>query len=294
MPRTIEEIQQTILTKKIDAQNLQDLEVLTTNEENTIDALTSDSKVSVWRVWVYIVAFVIFTLEMLWDIFRKEVDTLIEENELHNFPWYKKKALSFQYGQALVPETDYYDNTGLTVQQIQNRKIVKHVSVIRKISGGKGFLELKLAKEINGELIPLNAPEMEAFQGYMFLVADAGTFIEYISLPNDSLRLVLDIYYDPLVLYSDGQRKDGTDNQPVQKAINDFLYNLEFNGELILDRLLEHLRTVEGVKIPVIREAFTKFGAFDYEPLDVSYIARAGYMRLDTENTLINYIPREL
>lgn len=294
MARTINEIQQIMLNKKAASNDIETLEVLTTNEKNTLSNLTSDSKVSVWRFWIYVTAFTIWTLEVLMDIFRKQVDDLIQENELHNFPWYKKKALAFQYGQALLPDSDQYDNTGLSVSEIEARKIIKHVAVIRKILNGRGYLELKLAKENNGQLIPLEVPELEAFEAYMFLVADAGTFIEYISLPHDDLRLVLDIYYDPLVLYQDGARKDGTNNTPVIEGINTFLYNLEFNGELILDKLKTFIGAVEGVKIPVIRQAFTKFGAFDYVPLDVTYLARAGYMRLDTENTTINYIAREI
>lgn len=294
MARTIQIIQQSILQKKQETASLNSLEVLTTSEKNTITELTSDSKVAVWRLWVFIFAFTIWTLENLWDIFSKEVDERIKENEIHNFPWYKKKALAFQYGQALVADTDYYNNDGLSVSEIEARKIVRHVAVIRKIINGHGYLELKLAKESSGQLVPLAVPEMEAFKAYMFLVADAGTYIDYISLAHDNLKLVLDIQYDPLVLYRDGSRKDGTDNTPVIREINEFLYNLEFNGELILAKLVDHLQKLEGVKIPVIREAYTKFGAFDYVPLDVTYIARAGYMRLDTENTTINYIAREV
>ena len=54
------------------------------------------------------------------------------------------------------------------------------------------------------------------------------------------------------------------------------------------------MQNVEGVKIPKIREAYSKYGDFDYAEIDETYIARAGYMRLDLDNTVINYVPREL
>ena len=263
-------------------------------EQSTLSNLTSASKVAIWRLWVYIVAFAIWSLENLFDIYETEVDQRIAANEIHNFLWYKKKALEFQYGHALVPQTDYYDNTDLVVADIEQSKIIKHVAVIRKIINGHGFLELKLAKEENTQLVPLEAPEMEAFKAYMFLVADAGTYIQYISLPHDDLKLVLEIQYDPQILWQDGSRKDGTDNTPVIQAINTFLYTLEFNGELILTKLTDYLQNVEGVKIPKIREAYSKYGDFDYAEIDETYIARAGYMRLDLDNTVINYVPREL
>ncbi|AOR29531.1 hypothetical protein FORMB_25140 [Formosa sp. Hel1_33_131] len=294
MARDLNTIQQLILDKKTETAELSALEVLTTDEQRTLSSLTSISKVAIWRLWVYIVAFAIWSLENLFDIYETEVDQRIAANEIHNFLWYKKKALEFQYGHALVPQTDYYDNTDLVVADIEQSKIIKHVAVIRKIINGHGFLELKLAKEENTQLVPLEAPEMEAFKAYMFLVADAGTYIQYISLPHDDLKLVLEIQYDPQILWQDGSRKDGTDNTPVIQAINTFLYTLEFNGELILTKLTDYLQNVEGVKIPKIREAYSKYGDFDYAEIDETYIARAGYMRLDLDNTVINYVPREL
>ena len=294
MARDLNTIQQLILDKKTQTAELSTLEVLTTDEQSTLSNLTSASKVAIWRLWVYIVAFAIWSLEKLFDIYETEVDQRIAANEIHNFLWYKKKALEFQYGHALVPQTDYYDNTDLVVADIEQSKIIKHVAVIRKIINGHGFLELKLAKEENTQLVPLEAPEMEAFKAYMFLVADAGTYIQYISLPHDDLKLVLEIQYDPQILWQDGSRKDGTDNTPVIQAINTFLYTLEFNGELILTKLTDYLQNVEGVKIPKIREAYSKYGDFDYAEIDETYIARAGYMRLDLDNTVINYVPREL
>ena len=294
MARELNDIQQSILDKKAEVIEFSQLEVLTTNEKDTLLDLTSTSKVAVWRLWVYIVAFAQWTLEVLFDIYKEEVDQRIAKNEIHNFLWYRDIALAFQYGHALVPGTDKYDNTGLVISEIEKSKIIKHVAVIRKIINGHGYLELKLAKQENGQLVPLTLPEMTAFEAYMFLVADAGTYIQYISLPHDSLKMVLEIWYDPQILWQDGSRKDGKDNIPVIKAINEFLYTLEFNGELILTKLTDYLQTVEGVKIPKIREAYSKYGSFGYKNIDETYIARAGYMRLDLDNTVIKYVAREI
>ena len=159
------------------AETLDVLEVLTIDERADITIEESNSKVAVWRLWVYIFSFCSYVIETLFDEFSKEVDARIAENEIHNFLWYRKKALEFQYGQALAPEKDYYDNTGLSIAEIEARKIIKHVAVDRKILNGHGYLEMKLAREVNGVFVPLEAPQMEAFDAYMFQVADAGTYI---------------------------------------------------------------------------------------------------------------------
>ena len=63
MARNLNDIQQSILDKKTETTTLSTLEVLTTNEKNSLSGLTSTSKVAIWRLWVYIVAFAIWTLE---------------------------------------------------------------------------------------------------------------------------------------------------------------------------------------------------------------------------------------
>ena len=49
--------------KKTQTAELSTLEVLTTDEQSTLSNLTSASKVAIWRLWVYIVAFAIWSLE---------------------------------------------------------------------------------------------------------------------------------------------------------------------------------------------------------------------------------------
>lgn len=294
MARTLEYWQDIMLSKKQSFSNLSDLEVLTTNETQNLQGLTSTSKVALWRLWIYIVAFCAFALDKLFDVFKQEVDATVAQNKVHNFLWYKEKALAFQYGDALVYESDYYNNDGKTISDIEQSKIVKRAAVIRKIANGKGFLELKVAKLVGGVLQPLTEQELEAFSSYMFNVSDAGTYIVFVSLPPDDLKLDLEIFYDPQILWSDGSRKDGTNDTPIQGAINDYLQNLEFNGEFTITGLVDYLQKTEGVKIPKVITADSKFGAFDYSNIYETYIARAGYMTLDIQNTTIKYTARNV
>jgi hypothetical protein len=58
MSRSIETIQQSILDAKTTSMQLNALEVLTTQEQ-TIDSANSTSKVSIWRLWVWIFSYVL-------------------------------------------------------------------------------------------------------------------------------------------------------------------------------------------------------------------------------------------
>lgn len=289
--RTLNEIQTSILNKKETTSSLGALEVLTEDEQQTLPNLNSNSKVAIWRLWVFIQAFAIWLHEGMFETHKIEIERLIALNKIHTARWYRGKALLFQFGFDLFGETDYYNNEGIDEALVIDSKIIKQASV-EEIAGR---LRIKVAKEDNFEnLAPLNNTEVFAFRQYMELIKDAGTRLQIISRNPDDLKLNLDIYFDPLILDGNGARLDGTNNTPIIQAIEEFLYNLEFNGELIITKLIDYLQQVEGVEMPVVQDAFTKFGSFGYSPMEETYIADAGYMVLDEMETTINYIPREL
>jgi hypothetical protein len=287
--RTLNEIQESILLKKSEMSSLSSLEVLTTNEQGTTQNLNSSSKVAIWRLWVYIQAFTVWVHEGIFETHKIEIEELISLNKLHTAPWYRGKALDFQLGFD-IGELDYYDNTGVDQSNVLNSKIIKQAAVEEL----DGRLKIKVAGvNSSGVLQAITTAEISAFTQYMSLVRDAGTRIEVISRPPDDLILDIDVHYNPLILDGDGARLDGLNNEPVQQAIEEFLYNLEFNGELILTKLTDYLQTVEGVNEPVIRSSSARFGTNPFEALNEYYIADAGYM-VKSNFSLINFIPREL
>ena len=271
MARTIDEIYLSILQEK--------------SLHPELDGLNSTSKVSVFNLWAYITAVVMWTLENLFDLHKKEVDDKIATLKPHNARWYREMALNFQYGHALNPESGLYDNTGLTAQQIEQSKIVKQAAVTEI----KGNLRIKVVTELNGDFVPLDANQLPAFTEYMGLRKDAGVRITADSLPHDMLKLELDIWYNPLVLKSDGSRIDGADQQPILKAIKSYLKSLPFNGEFANTRLLESLKAVDGVIFPVIKTSQAKYGLLPYTQIDEKYIPDAGHLRVSEPELKINY-----
>jgi hypothetical protein len=288
--RTLNEIQESILLKKSQAASLNALAVLTTDERQTTAGLNSNSKAAIWRLWVYIQAFAIFVHEGIFEAHKKEIEALIALNKLHTAKWYKGKALDFQFGFDLG-ELDYYQNFNVDDALVLNSLIIRQASV-EEIGG---TLKIKVAGEsAAGVLQPITETEVRAFTQYMNLVRDAGTRLQIVSGQPDDLGLEIDIYFDPLVLDNNGLRLDGTNDEPVKEAINEFLYNLEFNGELILTKLTDFLQDVEGVNEPVIKSASARFGLNPYQDIAEYYIADAGYMVTDEDLLTINFIAREL
>ncbi len=110
-------------------------------------------------------AFCIHNIEVIYDLFRSEVDDRILQLKPHSARWYAEKAKQFRYGYNLVAESDYYDSTGLTQQQIDASKIVAYAAVVEQQRG----IRIKVARLVNGELAALTAPQLTAFTAYMAL-----------------------------------------------------------------------------------------------------------------------------
>ncbi|WP_343671827.1 hypothetical protein [Chitinophaga sp.] len=276
MARTITEIQDDIISRIAG--------------NTTLAALNSSSKVAVWRLWTYIVAVSIWALENLFDLHKSEVTTLINEKAPHSLRWYANKARDFQYGSELAYETDYYDNSALTEDQVAEQRIIAYSAVVEQTKG----LRLKVARIVDGDLNALTDQQLESFETYMNRIKDAGvTPLIVESLAPDNLKLELVIYYNPLVLGSDGSRLDGTNPDPVRNCVKDYLKNLPFNGTLVLAYLVDALQQVDGIVIPHIVHAEAKYGALPYTAFDVKYNPDAGYLRVQTTDDLkITFLPQ--
>lgn len=289
MARSITEIQQSILTQKDATASLSALEVLTPSEQQTLGNLTSTSKVAIWRLWVYIIAVIVWTFEKIQDLHKIEITQLIADNQIGTADWFKNKMLAFQLGYTLSPML-VYDNTDAIEADVLASKIIKQAAVEELA----GRLKVKIAKEVIGELTPLTSEELAAAKAYAERIKYAGVKLSVISRVPDDFKCNYTIYYDPLVLDAYGARLDGTDDEPVQTAVKSFLRNLKFNGELSLTKLTDFLQSIEGVEEPVKNSAFAKYGGFPYSSINEYYIADAGYMKLDEENTTFIFLPRGL
>lgn len=272
MARSIQDIQQEIYQSK--------------ENEPALTQLNSTSKTAIWRLMIYIISVAIWTLEKLFDLHKKEVDERLSQLKPHTARWYRNKALAFQYGFDLKEDTDIFDNKGYSEQAIANSKIVKYSAVIEK---NTGQLIVKIATEQDGKLQPISQIQQQAFEAYITEIKDAGVRVAVTNYRPDRLILDLEVYYDPLVLNEHGiHRLSG--NKPVQEAIEQYMKELPFNGEMILPHLIDKLQQVEGVKIPNLIQARSMWiepnsgGYGTAQPISVSIIPESGYFEVSFEN----------
>lgn len=274
MARTIKAIQaEIILAKENDA---------------ILSALDSTSKVAIWRLWTFIVASAIWTLEVLFDAHKSNVQDLIEAQKPHTLRWYQQKALSFQYGSDLVAGEDYFDNSLLDADQVAAQLVIAEAAAVEN----NFLLTIKVSGETNGELAPVSNDIYDALVYYFSEIKDAGVKLSVINNDPDKMTIKMDVYYNPLVLTSDGNRIDGASDTPVQDAINNYLRNLQFNGEMVLSHLIDYCQAVEGVEIPHVVECLcAKFDNPAFINVTVRYEPYAGTLRIYNDTDIeLNFI----
>lgn len=269
MARTPEQIQQEIITAK---------------EANTdLQALNSISKSAIWRLIIYIVSFSIYTLEKLFDLHAADVDHKLNLLKPHSKLWYREKALAFQLGFALVTDADYYDNSLVDPQVVEDSKIIKYSAVTE--SEVDSTIIIKIAAEANGRLQPITVLQKESFDEYISEIKDAGVDITIINFLPDRLYLTLRIFRDPLVIDANGN-SILSGGKPVEEALKTYLKNLPFDGELVLAHLTDRLQEVPGVVIPQIDAALSSWidedtnGYGNPESINVRKIPVSGYFEI--------------
>ena len=266
MARTITEIQNEIFTS------------ITANEN--LAGLTSQSKVAIYRLIVFVVSFGIWSLESIFDIHKKELQNELLEQKSGTLPWYRTMALAFQYGFDLLTDSDKFNNNGATDEQIEASKIVKYAAVEEGSEDSRVII--KIAGETNKVLAPIMADQLAAFNNYIDEVRYAGVNVTVINYLPDRLYLNLKIYRDPLLIDASGN-SILYGGKPVEDAIRAYMKQLPFNGELVLVHLVDALQKVEGVKIPHVVSADSSWidpivnGYGTPQPINVKSIAVSGY-----------------
>ena len=286
--RTIKEIKNSITTQFMGNEYLQ--AIYGFNASNTFEA--EFSLLSLENILFDIISVTIFVLENLFDKHQNEVSKHIYEQKIGSLRWYRNKALDYQYGFGLIPDTDRFANGNATEDQINASKIITYAAVTE--ADDEQRVIVKVANESGTVLQPLEADQEEAFSWYMNEIKFAGTPLTVINYEPDRLFLSIDIYRDPLVLDENGiSILNG--NVPVEEALKEYVKQLPFNGELTINSLVDALQNVNGVQLVNIINVETSWidpQTNDYgvpESIDVRKIPESGYFSIIDFNS-ISYV----
>ncbi len=266
MARSVDEIYNKILQQKDARQEL--------------DGLDSSSKTAIYKAWAYITACVLFSVETMFDVLVSQIKSIFRKQKPGTLLWYRSMCMDFRYGVAISEDN---------IQREEDvPKLISQCSVRETKQG----LIIKVAKG-ESELRKLDFQELNAFNIYLRNKKYAGTRIRIINANANLLHVSTTIYYDPLVLKSDGTKIIGG-TRPVDEAINEFLRNLPFDGRLKILDITNAIQKAEGVKDIAPLAVRHKYEDYGYEDITVSAIPYSGYFKIAPEHQLINtitYVP---
>ena len=250
------------------------------------------STVAVENIIFYVVATCMLLPFQMFEQFMVDLLELLRNNKAHTPRWYTTRSKEFQFGYELAGDTDQYDNSNLTPEQIEAAQIVKFAAGVE--ADDQSILFIKIARSVNGNKQPLTDTQYAAFYAYINRIKDAGVRLQIINAKADELYLKLDIYYDPLILDSEGKRLDGTNDTPIQNAIRGYIGNLSFNGLYTNQSLVDALQGVQGVEIADLRLAASRYGNYaNFTPIEARATPYAGYYSITDNNLVLNMIPNE-
>ncbi|TAD83318.1 MAG: hypothetical protein EAY75_15055 [Bacteroidetes bacterium] len=233
------------------------------------------SAASIESLLFYAVAYGFLQQQQLFELLQMDTSEVVARMRPGSLQWYAEKAKLFQYGSALPPDTDLYNNAGLTEDFVKAQKIVAQAAVSEVDDG----LRLKVAKLVGTSLGRLEIAELLALNIYMQAIKYAGIKLLVTSGPPDELKLELLVKIDALVLNLAGQRIDGTNNEPVQSAVKNVLQTLPFNGVLELDKMIDQVQRVPGVLHAYVTAASARYGTLPFSSLQAGrYVPDAGYL----------------
>lgn len=245
------------------------------------------STVSFENILFNIISYAHFLLEQLFDQHKQEIDTRILEQKSGTRNWYKNKYLNFQFGFDLLPDSDVFDNSLATLEQIEASKIIDYCTVIESLESNR--LIVKIARDIDGELSHHTPEQLESIDAFGEEIKYAGVKIKRVSIPADKLILNLVVFRDPLVISDTGMSILNA-NQPVEDRIKAYMKELPFNGELVLNDMIEQLRKVPGVINVHIQNAssshFDVGGYTDFTTFNISRVPESGYFKIENFDTI--------
>lgn len=240
--------------------------------EPNLQVLNSTSSTSIWKLWAYITATVIFSVETMHDLFKAEIEGILSTKIPGSIPWYRSVCLAFQYGNALVFSGGKYGYDQLD----EEARIIDQCSVREAADG----LIIKVAKEVDGQLQPLSAEEENSFQAFIQKVKFAGTHVRVINIDGNKLHVAGEIFYDPLLINADGTSKaDGS--RPAEVAVENYLRSLPFDGRLKRTALMEAILNAPGVFDMKLTILANKYADYDYQDIDIDAIPESGYFKID-------------
>lgn len=253
------------------------------NQYLQLTEFQNSSKMSILDAFTWVTSACIWTFENMLDVFKVDLAKDLQ-NRINGTPaYYANAMLKYQHGDELVMNDEGTQFSYPTID-ISKRIITKVAYSENEESGFKDKeLLLKVTKGEPGHYERLSDDELLSARAYLRQIAFAGTHFVMVSRKGDILIPRVTVYYDGAVpeeeVYSN-----------IENALNDFIANLDFNGVIYAQKVVDAMQKAEHVvDVYIDNTATDKQGIFvaQYDD-DNNLIPRV----LADDNSVISYEER--
>jgi len=255
----------------------------------------SNSKLSMINLLTYVMAVCIHTYEAILDVFEVKVAKVLTGRINGTPDWYALMAKKFQYN----PVTDMGDELQFNEETMKIEYVTQDSShrIIEKAAWQTGedgnSITLKVCKsntntnEVNSGIpyTQLSDYEMTAFKMFIQQIKFVGAEIYCESVPGDIITIIAD--KDNPIYYNDSYVTAAQAMDEIQQAMINFANEMEYNGMLYYQSILDILRKIEHI-VDIgnsVRVYVASYNATDKcydEPVELTSRIRlkSGYIRL--------------
>ena len=213
----------------------------------------SFSLVSIESIIFGVIASAVYVLESLFEIFKKDVDRKISSAVLASIPWYHKIALQYQHGDELVFDDSTMQYGYETVSP--DKQLVKFAAC----RDNRGYVYVLAAGEDStGRPVHLSNDVLTPFKKYMNDLKPAGIPLVIVSYDPDVIQFSVRVQYNPLLLNSDGSMVSDFSSHPVEDAITEYLYGIEYGGVFNKTKMVDAIQQVMGVTDVILDDVKVK------------------------------------
>ena len=267
------------------------------NEYLQLTEFKNDSKMSILDAFTWVVSACIWSFENIMEVFQTDIAVDIQ-NRINGTPaYYASALLKYQSGDELQVSDDGTTFNYPTVDE--SKRIITKVSYSEVQE--QGFYDknliFKLATGDPGSYKRIETDELIAIRAYLKQIAFAGTHLEAVSRKGDILIPRVTVYYDGAVTEDDLY-------QNIEKALNDIISQVDFNGSVYAQKIIDAIQSAEHVVDVYINPESASQGIFvvmydddDYLiPVDPnaekltyeqrvtrSFVPNSGYVKQSTE-----------
>lgn len=274
MARTISQIYDAIVAEKNTKAELANL-VPGADDLDTLktDILTNPSAVAVWRLWAFITAASIWTLEKLQDSFKADVEASAAAAIFGTAGWWVAKLKEFQEGDPLIEITvDGVTRLGYEILD-PAKQIITRAAIVDQ-DDGSALIKVAKDKSPGPGLEALSTPEITQVSGYINQQQAAGAKLFLASLASDKLKAEAEVFYN-------GVLDVATVTAAVEAAIDTYLAALDFDGAFNRNGFIDAIQGAEGVEDVDVNVLQGRPDAGTFVNIDREYLTSAGYIEVD-------------